>query len=186
MRFPWASLVQMADQCTVSGPVTSALHGAQRGSLWPRGRPTMLTARPPQVPAELHPRPQPHPLVPRVPPDLHPAREGGGRAAEQLLHHQPDGRAAAVSRQQRRGLLHSADRHCRGCRQAAVVPKPRWECKWGPAGAVLTEGLPDGGGSGQSEGINPETGLRLKTEWLAMPLPSSGYFASFLSLTKFI
>lgn len=46
-----------------------------------------------QVPAELHPGPQPDALVPRVPPDLHPARERCGGPAEQLLHHQPDGGA---------------------------------------------------------------------------------------------
>lgn len=55
----------------------------------------------PQVPAELHSRPQLNPLLPSVPPDLHPAREGGGRTPEQLLHHEPDGRAAANARQQR-------------------------------------------------------------------------------------
>ena len=67
--------------------------------------PTVLTVHllllPQQVPAELHSRPQSNPLLPSVPPDLHPAREGGGRAPEQLLHHEPDGRAAANSRQQR-------------------------------------------------------------------------------------
>ncbi|KAI2536227.1 tripartite motif containing 2 [Homo sapiens] len=42
-----------------------------------------------------------HTFCESVPPDLHPARERGGRAPEQFLHHKPDGRAAANSRQQR-------------------------------------------------------------------------------------
>lgn len=69
------------------------------------GEPPLLTVPlllpPQQVSAELHSRPQSHPLLSRVPPDLHPAREGGGRAPEQLLHHEPDGRAAANAGQQR-------------------------------------------------------------------------------------
>lgn len=60
-----------------------------------------LLLLPQQVPAELHSGPQSNPLLPSVPPDLHPAREGGGRTPEQLLHHEPDGRAAENSRQQR-------------------------------------------------------------------------------------
>ena len=83
-----------------------------------------------QVPAELHSCPQFNPLLPSVPPDLHPARERGGRAPEQFLHHKPDGRAAANSRQQRWGVFHPGDSHCCGCGKASLLPKPRWECKW--------------------------------------------------------
>lgn len=59
---------------------------------------TILLLLLPQVPAELHSRSQFDPVLPSVPPDLHPAREGGGCASEQLLHHEPDGRAAANAR----------------------------------------------------------------------------------------
>lgn len=58
---------------------------------------TALLLLPQQVPTELHPRLQLNPLLSGVPPDLHPAREGGGRAPEQLLHHEPDGCASANS-----------------------------------------------------------------------------------------
>lgn len=49
-----------------------------------------------QVLTELHPSPQPHTVLPCVSSDLHPAGEGRGSFAEQLLHYQPDGRAAAA------------------------------------------------------------------------------------------
>lgn len=117
--------------------VTETLSGS------PCRSPTVLTApllflR--QVPAELHSRPQSNPLLPRVPPDLHPAREGGGRAPEQLLHHKPDGRAAANSRQQCWGVLHPGDSHRCGCREASLLPKPRWECKWADCRHCLGRG----------------------------------------------
>lgn len=84
----------------------------------------------PQVPAELHPSPQFNPLLPGVSPDIHPARERGGRTSEQLLYHEPHGCAAADARQQRRGLFHPGDGHRCGCRKASFVPKPWWKCKW--------------------------------------------------------
>lgn len=40
-----------------------------------------------QLPSELHPPGVAHPLLPRVPADVHPTGERRRRSAEQLLHH---------------------------------------------------------------------------------------------------
>ena len=106
--------------------------------------PWLLLLPLPQVPAELYSCPQFNPVLPSVPPDLHPAREGGGRAPEQLLHHEPDGCAAANARQQRWGVLHPGDSHRGGCRKAPLLPKPRWECKSLPGSVTAWLGSASG------------------------------------------
>lgn len=79
--------------CLSAQPHPAAPHTAPR--LRGGGPDPLVVPVLPQVSPELYPAPEPDPLLPRLPPDLHPARAGRRGPAEQLLHHQPDGGAAA-------------------------------------------------------------------------------------------
>lgn len=97
----------------------------------------------PQVSPELYPAPEPDPVLPRVPPDLHPARARRGSPAEQLLHHQPDGSAAARPRQPRPPPRPGAGPRQRRHRAAPVVPQPRGQGGWRGGAGVPPKGGPE-------------------------------------------
>lgn len=78
------------------------------------------------MPTELHPPSVSDTIVSSVSSDFHPAREGRGRAAEQLLHNQPDGGAAEGPRVfSSRGLQCAGVSQCCCRLPAALLPQPR-------------------------------------------------------------
>lgn len=97
----------------------------------------------PQVSPELYPAPEPDPVLPRVPPDLHPARAWRGGPAEQLLHHQPHGSAAARPRQPRPPPWPGAGPRQRRHRAAPVVSQPRGQGGWRGGAGVPPKGGPE-------------------------------------------
>lgn len=82
---------------------------------------------------ELHPSPVVDTVLPSVSADVYLAREGCVRPAEQLLHHQPDGGAAAGPRVHPTGGQQCSGVSRRCCSlPAPLVPQPRGQGKPAP------------------------------------------------------